>query len=87
MAWTWVYVANLMGPPGDANAMNRFDGIDASIAAIQSKNTQQDGRLDALKTSHISLDTDGVPYYDAGSMSVQVLQDDDGVPYFIQALA
>lgn len=29
MAKQWVYIANLMGPPGDANAMNRFEAIEA----------------------------------------------------------
>lgn len=38
MAWTWVYIANLMGPPGDANAMNRFAAIEAQLA-LESKRT------------------------------------------------
>ena len=59
----------------------------AANAAEEAAIDHADMKIDALKTSHISLDTDGVPYYDPGSMAVQVLQDDDGVPYFKQALA
>lgn len=37
--------------------------------------------LERLTTSHISLDTDGVPFYSPGSTTVQVGQDLDGTPY------
>lgn len=38
MALTWVKIANLRGPAGDAAALNKF-------AAIEAKNTEQDSRL------------------------------------------
>lgn len=33
--------------------------------------------------SNISLDTDGVPYFAAGSNAVQILADTDGAPYYV----
>lgn len=62
MAWTWVYIANLMGPPGDANAMNRFNGIDAAIAALDAKTTNRDNSLasdiSALDTKTMASDAE-----------------------------
>ena len=65
------------------------DYADDAVAPEAAKNVTQDGRLDdlealALPVSNIALDTDGVPYYSPGSTSVQIIQDVDGTPYFIQ---
>lgn len=63
MAMQWVYIANLMGPPGDANAMNRFNAIeqkngqqDAAISEIEIKNTVQDGRLKSVEDKNTQQD-------------------------------
>jgi hypothetical protein len=51
MALTWVKIANLKGPKGDAGdtaAMNRFD-------AIEAKNNAQDARLDDLPNQYTPL--------------------------------
>lgn len=45
----WYIIANLRGLPGDAAAMGRF-------AAIESKNTQQDGRLDNVESKNTAQD-------------------------------
>lgn len=70
MAWTWVYIANLMGPPGDANAMGRF-------TAIEAKNTEQDSRLDDLHTKDLLQDADLL------ALEPRLLQETKQIPYAI----
>jgi hypothetical protein len=41
------------------------------------------GPQGAAGLSNIALDTDGVPYFIAGSNAVQILADIDGQPYFV----
>ena len=38
--------------------------------------------LNRLQQSHISLDTDGVPYYTTGNGTQRLLQDTDGTPFY-----
>lgn len=73
------------------NAQKAEDLIQADrsrLAGIDSLNTTQNGRLAGLESgvvlvSNIALDTDGVPYFVAGSNAVQILADTDGAPYFV----
>lgn len=38
-----------------------------------------------LSTANLAVDTDGTPYFSAGSRTHKLGQDTDGVPYFIPA--
>ena len=38
--------------------------------------------LDRLQQSHLSLDTDGTPYFTTGKGTQRILQDTDGTPYY-----
>jgi hypothetical protein len=58
----------------DLNAISR-----AANAAITAESVAIRG---SFTISNIALDTDGVPYFSPGSMTVKVLQDTDGVPYY-----
>lgn len=39
--------------------------------------------LDRLQQSHLSLDTDGTPYFTPGKGTQRLLQDVDGTPYYL----
>lgn len=72
-----------------ADAANRKYTAEADAAGLKSAKTYADEKTqeirDHFNTSHIALDTDGVPFYSPGSMSVQIHQDADGVPYFTES--
>lgn len=63
---------------------NYTDGVARSTRSDLTAYTDEQVKTirDQFSTSHIALDTDGVPYYSPGSMTVQIHQDADGVPYF-----
>jgi hypothetical protein len=55
--------------------------IAARVAAGEFDGPQ--GPQGPAANSNIALDTDGVPYFVAGSNAVQILADADGAPYFV----
>lgn len=74
---------------------NYTDGVARSLRAyadaagaesVSDANAYTDDQVEGIRehysTSHIALDTDGVPFFSPGSMTVQIRQDADGVPYF-----
>lgn len=76
----------------DIQALALKTGLAISVEgsrAVEAAETYTDSQTEAIRdhfqTSHIALDTDGVPFFSPGSMSVQVHQDTDGVPYFTEA--
>lgn len=61
----------------------RHDAIQAAEAKAGAAERNAKIYTDTVvNTSHISIDSDGVPYIRVGSMTARVLLDTDGTPYF-----
>ncbi|KQR02475.1 hypothetical protein ASF72_10600 [Arthrobacter sp. Leaf141] len=62
-------------------AHGRLIDQNAEVARIYTDARTQ-GVIDLMDTSNVNIDTDGAPFIHFGSMTVAVLQDTDGNPYY-----
>jgi hypothetical protein len=74
---------------GTVETVEATAAAEASVTGTDSKQLNlkiprgPQGAPGAAGLSNIALDTDGTPYFVAGSNAVQILADIDGAPYFV----
>lgn len=78
--------ATLNTAKADASAKANKALADAKLDATAKANKAEDNARSytdlIVKTSHLGVDSDGVPFIQYGSISHRILVDSDGTPYF-----